>query len=495
MDNAKSSYLLKTGYLRNGESKTFSLRLWMDHDTPPNLEYMNKTFLSKVTITASYLDNLENTIASNVTSLNTGYDISETFSVHLTSAKYDIVSISDDGSIFEELEEQGKDVTLEKIINTNGSHTLFVKDEAGNISEVLLNATKVDDQKPISNMIVTKTNNVINIDASSSKDNETSISKYYYSKDGINYEESTENTYEFRENFEYGVATTMLTNYEQNQIKKVYLKTKDRKGNVSDVKEYKMETDFAYDETTDNNLRYVGANPNNYVDFNSEKWRIIGIMNNIDDGTGLKESRIKLVRSESIGAYSWDSSEKTINSGWGINEWSQADAMKLMNPGYENETIGGSLYWERQKGSCYAASSNHVENCDFTTIGLNDNSKEMLKDAIWYLGGNGNVISFDKINTVKFYELERSNNTGKVCTSSAFCNDNVIRNNVWKGKVALVSPSDYGYATSGMSDFKREMCLDTVLYNWDNSNLVNCIKNNWLYNVNSTAWTLYQCNC
>ena len=70
---------------------------------------------------------------------------------------------------------------------------------------------------------------------------------------------------------------------------------------------------LAYDGTSDNNLRYVGANPCNYVKIDDEYWRIIGVMNNIDDGTGKKETRIKLIRNESIGAYSWDSSESSIN--------------------------------------------------------------------------------------------------------------------------------------------------------------------------------------
>ena len=69
----------------------------------------------------------------------------------------------------------------------------------------------------------------------------------------------------------------------------------------------KGETDeLKFDNTADNNLRYVGANPNNYVRFNNELWRIIGVFNNIDDGTGKKETRLKIIRNEPIGSYSWD---------------------------------------------------------------------------------------------------------------------------------------------------------------------------------------------
>ena len=39
--------------------------------------------------------------------------------------------------------------------------------------------------------------------------------------------------------------------------------------------------------------RYRGANPKNYVTFNNEVWRIIGIFK-ADDGTGNIENRIKL---------------------------------------------------------------------------------------------------------------------------------------------------------------------------------------------------------
>ncbi len=45
-------------------------------------------------------------------------------------------------------------------------------------------------------------------------------------------------------------------------------------------------TNLLADGTTDNNIRYVGKNPNNYVRFNGELWRIIGVMNNIEGNDG-----------------------------------------------------------------------------------------------------------------------------------------------------------------------------------------------------------------
>src|SRR5574344_361058 len=140
------------------------------------------------------------------------------------------------------------------------------------------------------------------------------------------------------------------------------------------------DTSLEYDGTSDNNLRYIGANPNNYVSFNGELWRIIGVMNNIDNGSGTKESRLKIIRNESIGDYSWDSSASTVNSGYGVNEWSQADLMTTFNSG---------AYWNRTSGTCYNGQSNATKACDFSSTGLTSASQNMLGSAVWNTGSNG----------------------------------------------------------------------------------------------------------
>ena len=53
--------------------------------------------------------------------------------------------------------------------------------------------------------------------------------------------------------------------------------------------------------------RYRGKVPKNYVTFNNEVWRIIGVFP-VDDGNGNIENRIKLIRNESIGDKFWDGS-------------------------------------------------------------------------------------------------------------------------------------------------------------------------------------------
>ena len=242
---------------------------------------------------------------------------------------------------------------------------------------------------------------------------------------------------------------------------------------------------LAYDGTSDNNLRYVGANPCNYVKIDNEIWRIIGLMNNIDDGTGKKETRIKLIRNESIGSYSWDTSESSVNNGYGVNEWSQADLMKLLNPGYESESVGGSLYYNGGSGNCYYNYNNGTTSCDFTSSGLKTNLKSLIDDTLWNTGTNGTNSYYSSSNGLAshFYDYERSSNTGKICTSGDFCNDTVARTTTWNGKIGLMYPSDYGYATSGGSTSNRTSCLGKEL-----SSYSDCMKNDWLLDTNTNDW-------
>ena len=126
------------------------------------------------------------------------------------------------------------------------------------------------------------------------------------------------------------------------------------KGTIDDSNK-PADTNLSYvtnDGTKDANFRFVGNNTKNYVKFNNELWRAIGIFNTTDsDGNYAK--RIKLIRDKSLyqdlNIYlSWDSSDSSINNGTGINEWSQADLMKLLNEGYENNAPN-NIYSEDTK--------------------------------------------------------------------------------------------------------------------------------------------------
>ena len=213
-------------------------------------------------------------------------------------------------------------------------------------------------------------------------------------------------------------------------------------------------------------------------------------MNNIDDGTGKKETRIKLIRMEAIGEYSWDTYEIFINTGYGINEWSQADLMKLLNPGYGSERVGGSLYYNNSSGNCYSDMKNATKACDFTTTGIKTNLKNLVGNTLWHTGTNGTNDWTSASNGLAshFYSYERSSNNGKICTSSNYCDDTVARTTTWQGKIGLMYPSDYGYATSGGTSMNRASCLAKELNKWYRAS--DCKNNDWLSDSSNNQWTL-----
>ena len=271
-------------------------------------------------------------------------------------------------------------------------------------------------------------------------------------------------------------------------------------------------TNLAYDGTEDNNLRYIGETPNNYVNFNCdesgdncEKWQIVGVMNNvktnIDDSTGV--SKLKIVRAEKIGNFSWDTSTDDINANKGINEWSQADLMMLLNPSdYYSDIpeIGASLYWNKGSGFCYSGYKNASSNCNFSENGLKSSAKDLISESVWYTGTEPTGTNYTEEYAGNIYKFERSDNHGKVCENGYECDDEIARTTKWKGKVGLLSLSDYGLAVGGEN---KENCLsncitdsyDCTKYNWIGKKVINTNNGFWLITPGITgachSWYIY----
>ena len=181
-------------------------------------------------------------------------------------------------------------------------------------------------------------------------------------------------------------------------------------GNDKDIKEY----------------RYRGANPKNYVTFNNEVWRIIGVFPT-DDGTGNIENRIKLIKDQSIGIKYWNTTQVASTSTY--NNWTGATLNTELNTTYLNS--------------------------------LDSTSKSMIGNTKYYLGGyNTSDIQKDVM-----YQYERKIQNAK--SNEFYYGTNP---NSFIGKLALMYASDYGYAAS-------DECTQN-LYNYDNAT---CKNNNWLF--------------
>ena len=204
--------------------------------------------------------------------------------------------------------------------------------------------------------------------------------------------------------------------------------------------------------------RYTGADPNNYVSFNNELWRIIGVFPT-EDASGNIENRIKIIRNESIGSYSWDN-----KGSYGSNDWSDSALQIVLNEG---------AYYNRTTGNCPSGENGATTACDFSTTGLTEEAKSMIGEAKWYLGGTSSNAT-----TSNWYTYER----GTTVYSG--------RPTSFIGEIGLLYPSDYGYATSGGSTTSREECLAKELYSWSSSSYSDCKNNDWLYDSNLNQWAI-----
>ena len=236
------------------------------------------------------------------------------------------------------------------------------------------------------------------------------------------------------------------------------------------------------------NIRYYGANPNNYIYFNCsdysnqtsdtcELWRIIGVFNN----------QIKIIRNESVGSIEYDtysessylqslssnkesSSANTLEnkennskimllapSADGINDYADSSLQKILN----------NYYYNRLK---YVGNSTH----DFTSNGIkNDETKKKIAKVTWNLGGASSGYNSNNIYSEQVYDNERG--------TSVYSGHSTT----WPGNIALAYPSDYGYA----ADFNS--CSGSLSAYNDNL----CTSNNWMYPVitnvgSSQGWLL-----
>jgi len=209
-----------------------------------------------------------------------------------------------------------------------------------------------------------------------------------------------------------------------------------------------------------NGYRYSGTNPDNYIWFNNEMWRIIGsIPTCLSANCGTNTTNlVKIIRKESIGGLAYDLTTSNYTGVWGNNT-----LYTLLNNYYYGSLNG----IETEYCSSYHLTAG--ADCDYTTIGINSNSYygKMIKNVYWNTGAS----------------------SSSVTAGTAYTNEIATRNIL--GYIGLMSASDYGYAADNSH-------YNTTMDNYYSNAIT---STNWLYgqgyeytNIKSSSDTNYTLN-
>ncbi len=219
--------------------------------------------------------------------------------------------------------------------------------------------------------------------------------------------------------------------------------------------------------TTD--YRYIGSSPNNYITFNDEVWRIIGVF----------DGRIKIIRNESIGHMSWDYKQSGVGSSTsnhGSNDWTDSQLMYMLNPtsyqlkdGYTEDGTyiydsNGNIIYQLGCKPASIASGATSYSCTSNTWSLNSPALSQIGEAIYYLGG---VSSLSGNSAETYYAFERG--------TSVYSG----RPTNWTGLVGLMYSSDYVYTFANG--------VDDTCYTDINNCSSGTPRNSWLY-ISNSQW-------
>ena len=166
--------------------------------------------------------------------------------------------------------------------------------------------------------------------------------------------------------------------------------------------------------STTHGIRYQGTDPDNYVWYNDELWRIIGnVPVCLTSGCSSTENRVKLIRNDSIGAIKYGRN----------STWMGSNIQNLLNTCYLGKASSCSSY-------CYSYLA--VGLCNYSSDGIDasDYYGNMIEDVYYNVG----VPSSDSfVNTDDQYTKE----IASYATTTS--------------KIGLMYASDWGYAIEGFS--------------------------------------------
>ncbi len=202
---------------------------------------------------------------------------------------------------------------------------------------------------------------------------------------------------------------------------------------------------------------YRGANPNNYIIFNDEEYRIVSIES---DGT------IKIKKEMPLESRQFDTASGRYKSntycnvsGYGCNVWGSSSTM--LNTNEVNVTTMAYAV----KGTQYQLPT----------------SESPLNV---YLNGSG---YYDKLSETAKNQIFKNHvwNVGVVYKNNQYLKTtmNEEKTNKWKGNIGLISPTDYLKASLDVN------CNSIASGNYENSSAP-CKNNNYLQRTDTTYFTL-----
>ena len=223
--------------------------------------------------------------------------------------------------------------------------------------------------------------------------------------------------------------------------------------------------------------RYIGAKVNNYVTYNNETWRIIGIFSEEkEDGT--KEEYVKIVRNSILPSGSMPTSyyiasqDNTYTVGYSTTSsdayWNNPATKKSTN--YNDWTTAGLQYYLNTEQD----DTEGTPHAGYLST-LSTEAKSLIRKSTYYLGNVKYGSSGDTATTA--YISER--------TATQIYPGNEP---TWKGFVGLMYASDYGYSVE--SSYWDTTALYT--FNTADSKGVYPRSTSWMYTTmgNNTYWLL-----
>ena len=228
------------------------------------------------------------------------------------------------------------------------------------------------------------------------------------------------------------------------------------------------------DTTSDANIRYVGGTPNNYVEFNGEAWRIIGVFG----------SNLKLVRDDILTTYSFDNktTAQGIDINYGTNDWTKSYLREFLN----------DYYYDGKTITCHSDSATSLtegltakhETITCPDINkINTTAKSMIQNTTWTLGGTTWKTGSAPYESYPVNELYASERGTKVYSKHTTTSSDYI---------GLIYPSDYGYASTDAS-CRQNLRSGLTYTNNAYGGTPTCKNNNWLYK-GVWYWTISPCS-